>query len=236
VSIFNDTLVLQVLLTLVLVLVMWSVELFYVSVNAILFLLLISLYLYSLNLDILVNFLVVIDLGLFFALTALILNFSTLYSNTLGLSISPRQIYKFTLFLSLFVIYKLTFNLLSPLVNTPETVLVYLLQENLYFNWLNFFNSLYSNDLNLLNDVYFNFNIGEFVVLNFLLYLAILISYLLVVVLKSLNLLNFTKSKKLPILTFFKTQGLQKQLMQSASVRVWSKSKKLSNGFTENLS
>lgn len=237
--IFNDTLLIQALTLLTLLLVIWSTELFYTSLNSILFLLTVSLYMYTLNLDILVNFLIIIDLGLFFALTALVLNFSILYSSTLGLIFtSARFTYKFTLVCVFLLVLKFVFGLGVTSWFFTEVPEAFLIQENFYFNWLNVVNSFYPNDLAMMSDVYFNFNFGEFVILNFLLYLAILVSYLLIIMLKSLNILSSTPLKtnfKLPTLHFFKTQGFQKQVMQSASVRVWSKGKEANRGFTKNL-
>lgn len=237
--IFNDVLLLQLLIMLTLVSVLWSSELLFTGLNSVLFLLLVSLYLYALNLDVLVNFLIVIDLGLFFSLIALVLNFSTLYSSSLNpLFSSSRTFYKVSALIVLSAFVKLLFGMGGVLPYLETNVVSYLLQENFYFNWLNVLHLPFPNDLSLLNDVYFNFNLGEFVILNFLLYLAILTSYLLTILLKSTGILTLSTapySSKVPTFHFFKTQGFQKQIMQSASVRVWSKTKVRKLGSTENL-
>lgn len=80
---FNDFLCLQFLLFLILILLNTNIELFFIILNSILYLFIIVCYTWLHDVEIIINFLLIIDLGVFFILLAFLLNLTQLFTKLL---------------------------------------------------------------------------------------------------------------------------------------------------------
>jgi hypothetical protein len=225
----NDYFAIQVLLLLLIILFYNYTELFFSILNLITILLLFSAYLWLYNSDLYTNFILIIDLGLFFVLLCFLINVSWLFSNDTGklsnLKIMHDWIFILSILLLCIVLSSfLNFNL-TP--RTESVVHNFLLNfELFFFNWISIYQTLFLSDLQLMGDVYFNFNLLEFILLNFLLYIAILITYFF------LNYFTlFMKFSKQIVQTnqnfnfvfLLKSQDMQRQIIQAQSVKAWFK-------------
>ena len=89
----NDFFLLQFLLTVTLLLFFYISENFFFILNAVTYLTAISALLWLHDLDIFVNFLVIIDLGVFFVLIAILVNVSSLFQNTYLFSLLNKLVF-----------------------------------------------------------------------------------------------------------------------------------------------
>lgn len=199
-------------------------ESFYLIINSILFLSFISVYLWFYNLDVYVNFLIIIDLGLFFTMLGFSLNLVQLFGVTNYISILNYKI------LIIFIILLLNINYFTSFfLILPNTLYSFLMLS--FYNWYSLFFIQYSNDLQLLSEIYYNYNFIEFIIMNLLLYIGIFIIFTLI----NLKLyitkitINSTTSNSKTLLEnnffhiFFKSQNSQTQINQTMTVRVWSR-------------
>lgn len=190
---------------------MW--DSFFVIINAIVYLAITSLFSWLLDADIYINFLIIIDLGVFFVLLSFLVNFISLFQ-TKRLNFSNSTL--------LVVLPALLITSHSAAVTTPLLPL-----QITHYNWYSVFNFTYFTDLQLLSDVYYVFFPFEFVLMNCYLYLAILALYFM-----QLFFNNFKFRKSLNSETgsvtnqrglWMRSQNAQEQTTQRASVRVWNK-------------
>lgn len=225
----NDFLLIQFLLLFILILLNSNIELFFIILNSILYLLLIVCYSWLHDVDIIINFLLIIDLGVFFILLAFILNLIYLFSQLLNTNQLSKNLLLCIIILLLCTIIQYFFNL------TINLLYIVYIQINwffllIYYNWFNIFNIIYFSDLQLLSEIYFFFNLLEFLIMNIILYLTILIiyfglhnwywlkTYLYLNQLKFLIFLN-----QYQIHYFFKIQNMQNQILTRGVVRIWEK-------------
>jgi len=217
----NDFLFLQITLFSSLIFFLFITENFFLLINSIIFLFLISSFLWAVDLDVYVNFLIIIDLGVFFVLIAFLINLSHLFQASHSfLKKSTLTAFGYTMF-NVLLVYSTTIEATttSNLMELPCTLSLY--------NWYSVYNFTYFSDLQLLSDLYYSFFSFEFVLMNFYLYLAIFLVYILLFVIKlfdyktSDSLEYFNNNKTI----FIRYQDLQKQVNQTATVRVWSKKK-----------
>jgi len=219
VSLVNDFLLLQLTLFISLIFFLLITENFFLLINSIIFLLLISTFLWTADLDIYVNFLLILDLGVFFVLIAFLINLSHLFQS--NQSFNKQQ-------MPLILGYALVHFLLmvsGTVESTTSTTLLSLPCTLSLYDWYAVFSFSYFSDLQLLSDLYYSLFSFEFLLMNFYLYLAIFITYLLFFLIKLLSyncstgFTNKTTNKTI----FIRYQSLQKQINQTATVRVWSK-------------
>lgn len=229
INLFNDFLIIQFLLLFILLLLNSNIELFFIILNSILYLLLIVCYSWLQDVDIIINFLLIIDLGVFFILLAFILNLFHLFTQLLN----NNQLSKVTLIICFIFIlcivsqyfYNLTMNL--DYIMYLQINWFFLL---IYYNWFNIFNIIYFSDLQLLSEIYFFFNLLEFIIMNVIIYLSIIIVYLGLhnwYWLKTYTYLNQLKFlifiNQYQIHYFFKIQNMQNQILTRGVTRIWIK-------------
>lgn len=229
VLLLNDFLIIQFFLVFILLLLNTNIELFFILLNSIIYLLLIVCYTWLHDVEIIINFLLIIDLGVFFILLAFLLNLTSLFTQTLDMSQLNKQIY---LGLFLLVIYLTVQYILNLILNYNYTVYFgyswFMLIT--YYNWYNIYNIIYFSDLQLLADIYFFFNLLEFVIMNLIIYLSIFIVYFGIhnwYWLKTYIFFNQLKYlmriNNYHIQYFFKTQNMQNQIQTKGVTRIWSK-------------
>lgn len=196
-----------------------------------LYLILLGLFLLTDDLDILVGFLWVIDLGVGLVFFIFILHFSTFSHQKPTLDKSARVFVLSTfLITSLFV---LVFIFLEPASNQHLGCIKG--TWFFYLSWFDFYDFYYAytvTDLNLLREVYFYQNSLEFFFINFVLFYGIVCSVLLCFLLKrffsyltSQQFKDFGLHKKAHSALFIRNQDFLKQQSTSAGSRVWSKRK-----------
>lgn len=211
VFLFNEFLLIQLILLLLLFFVVLASDYVFVLLNSVLFLVVSGLLLWLLELDVYVNFLMVIDLGVFFVLIALLVNFISLFQSYN--SLNPSFIF-FLLSLSFFFFLKL------QLVASPSN-----LMHITFYNWFSIYSLNYFTDLQILSDVYYLFNSFEFIYMNFYLYLTIFAVYLYFNLKRAAELnLNLKVSSYLThgnSSVLMKQQDFHKQAQQLSTVRVW---------------
>lgn len=224
----NDYFVIQLLLIFLFIFFFYYTELFFVILNLIFILLLFALYLWLYNADLYTNFLLVIDLGLFFSLMCFLLNVSWLFNTTQkfqgNLNIFLHWIFiagVYTLLIGIsyfFDLYSAVSTYCSPFVLNFEL---------LFFDWADLFAVVYLSDLQLMSDLYFNFSIFEFVTFNFILYIAVLSTYFFYNYFNLWLRNSFSSNLKFAHRThsvfILKTQDMQRQIIQTQSVKAWYK-------------
>lgn len=214
VHLFNDFIFLQLVLLSALVFTLLASDYLFLVLNSTLFLVIFGVLLWFAELDVYVNFLMVIDLGVFFVLAALLVNFVPLFQSHISSTFS-------TTLVSALLLFSVSSYLLGgelDYYSTPEII---------FYNWADIFGLNYFSDLQLLSDIYYVFNCFEFLIMNLYLYLTILTVYIF-----------FTLKRLLEVSSVFtgnmfqnngahsvvmKQQDFHKQSQQLATVRVWSR-------------
>jgi hypothetical protein len=228
-ELLNDFLLLQLLLLLLLLLINTNIELLFIIFNSIIYLFIIVCYSWLYDVDILINFLLIIDLGVFFILLAFIVNLVNLFTQILfNNQLSKNLLLIFSL-LCLCLLIQYYFNLI---INLSYTLY---LQINwffllIYYNWFSIFNIIYFSDLQLLSEIYFFFNILEFLIMNIIIYITIFIIYLGIhnwhwfktyIYYNQLHFLLHINQFQFQY--FFKIQNMQNQILTRGSTRIWLK-------------
>lgn len=217
----NDFLLLQLTLLLSLVFFLLITENFFLLVNSIVFLFLMSAFLWTMDLDIYVNFLLILDLGVFFVLIAFLVNLSHLFqsNHTFNKQQTPLVLG--------YLLINLLFIFFGTIESTSTTSLLGLPCTLTLYDWYSVFNFTYFSDLQLLSDLYYSLFSFEFILMNFYLYIAIFITYLLFFLIKLAGYSSVGESlcRTTNKTIFIRYQSMQKQINQTATVRVWSKKK-----------
>lgn len=219
---FNDLLLLQLTLLLILVFVSLTSDYLFIVFNSTLFLVAFGIILWFSELDVYVNFLMVIDLGVFFVLAALLVNFIPMFQ--VYISSTTRPIFLVALVLISFAAFPV--NVKSDIPSTFGVV---------FYNWFDVFGLNYFSDLQLLSDVYYVFNCFEFLVMNVYLYLTIFTVYIFFTLKKLLESSSasgkgvFNNSGTYSVI--MKQQDFHKQSQQVATVRVWSRQRPATERF-----
>jgi hypothetical protein len=234
---FNESFILQFFLYLCLLFFFLNLDNFFMLVNSIIYLILVSVYAWNEDIDILINFLIIIDLGLFFIFFAFLIHNTNLFSYTIKKNIIIKVL--FTVMLLVILYYYLHHNYFFLL---KYSNLINFLYSYNYYNYFNIFNLIFFTDLQLLTELYFVYNFLEFIIMNFYMYIAIIAVYYLINFTTLLESFNFDSIlfKKYRVNTlffneFFKTQNMQKQINTSVSTRVWLKKKTLVSDTKTNL-
>jgi len=240
-SVFNDFFLIQLFIIIIVSFFYSIYEPFYLIINSVFFLILVSVYAWLNDLDIIINFLIIIDLGVFFIFFAFALNLVQLFSwhkssffNSWGWFLTASL----TIFLML-----LQYSFSSYFVNWNYQNMLWLWCFNVsYYEWYGVYMFAFYSDLQLLSDVYFKFNFVEFFFINVILYLIIVIVYFvmninqLVFVIYQLTVYNyFINYHKFNFYYYLKSQNFTKQTFFKTNVRVWAKTKKTSIDFKANV-
>ena len=189
------------------------------------------------DLDILVGFLWVIDLGVGLIFFLFILHFSNFLHQKNLYNTTNRLFY----FLINFVLFYCMFNYTFSFNNFNLSKYF----NNLWFwdiswyNYYHFFNTAHITDLNLLREIYFYSLSSEFIIINFMLLYGLFISILFIFLIKRIfNILTFAQIfntaliSTLQTFVFIRNQNFIKQQNTSIGTRVWKKNKNLNlNGF-----
>ena len=215
---FSEFFILQFFTVVILIFFFFFWDSFFLIINALSFLAVAALFAWLLDADIYINFLVIIDLGVFFILLGFLLNFISVF--TLTRSFLRRRGFYFILLLGFSVLgYSGDSSTLPPLCS----FLV------LFYDWFSIFSLFYFTDLQLLSDIYFTFSGLEFLLMNFYLYTVIVCLYILRRCSYPHLYTNPTKTSLychsgLTVRgNFMRLQDLQAQALVRASVRAWSK-------------
>lgn len=190
-------------------------DLLFVTLHALGILVIVALLSWLLDADIYINFLIIIDLGLFFVLISFFLNLHTLFQSTRPERFTVRGSYLVFLF---FIVFSTTnLNLIPLLLNTSSIT---------YYDWYSLLNLSYFADLQLLSDLYYTGFLFEFLLMNIYLYVTIFILLLIQYGQKVINYLpkvhqRFTALDLALTGDIVRTQNTTKQERTVARVRVW---------------
>lgn len=237
----NDYFLVQLSLILVLFFINSSKDIFFSLLNSIIYLGLIAVYSWLDDADILINFLIIIDLGVFFILLAFTLNLTKLFTYNLATTNTHYSLLYFSVFFALIFVFQYLYG----------SEFCYLIHSNFlklwsflltFYNWYSVFSFVYFTDLQLLSEIYFHFNLLEFIVMNFVIYFTIVLIYFILTLstlYKSVSTLFylpvFKQFNKFNNNFFIKSQNLQNQLSTRANLRVWSRSSFKYNDFKANV-
>jgi len=91
-----------------------------------------------------------------------------------------------------------------------------------FYVWYSILNLTYFTDLQLMSELYYVYNSFEFILMNFYLYITILLIYFLFVLVKHYEMTGFKIASSRPSddNIYQKYQNFQKQIKQTATVRV----------------
>jgi len=224
----NYLLFVQVLLIIVLFFVYWLTDTIILINFGILYLIILSSMLMYLDSDILISFLVVIDLGVFLILISFSLNLiKYLNSKLIFINIIKNTFLMVSIFTFITLVFFYIFN------NNLNINF-----NNCWFFFINYINYYYTNfiiiisDMVVFKEIYFKINSLEFILISILIIVALLCVYLIITLFslfinknkRNINrkLINSTKNDS----TFFlKVQNQQNQYSIPASCRVFSKKK-----------
>ena len=222
-----DSMLLQIFIILSLLSISYASETFYIVVYSIVFLTLTSAVLWLNNLDVFVNFLLIIDLGLFFAMLGFIINLVNMFSPSPRLRSfsTPLVVMILVTVIGIYCILNLDFRSLDAASHVAPH---FNFNLSLY-DWFSIYNLTFFSDLQLLAEVYFKFNFVEFIIMNLVLYLGVFLVYVLLnyktTTLRAHKTISTRQSGYSSIPQtfdiFMKTQSFQKQINQSMTVRVW---------------
>lgn len=228
---FNEYLFLQILLILVIFFLFWITDIYNLLILGIFYLFLFSIMALYNDVDILISFLIIIDLGVFLVLFAFLLH--------LNKFLTFKNIYDYSFknlfILSIIIVFITFFYIFINFTN------IYNFNKIIEYTWFFFisyidyyylYNTVIYSDMHLLKEIYFHINSFEFVCISIFLIIGIMVLYFLlnyltlfilkfnILINKNLKILNKNNS-----VTFFKFQNYNKQINTSASSRVWSKIK-----------
>lgn len=190
------------------------------------YLIIIVIYGWFLEFDVYINFLMVIDLGLFFIILAFVINFTNLYNYNFTQAINFKNtLLLVSLSLIIYFVY---------IVSTDYNCSTSPLNNNLISisltNWYDLYNTVYMSDLQLWSDIYYILNFFEFVVANLIIYVGITVIVLIIKITDNIHMLKnnlnfktYFKNNELNYDIFMKYQNTQKQVNKTGLVRVWTK-------------
>lgn len=215
VFLFSEFFLLQITVLVVLFFFFLFWDSFFLIINAVCFLGVIACLAWLIDADIYINFLIIIDLGVFFILLGFLLNFISTFT-TARLDFYRRDY--FLAFFILCLLVRCSGSAVSGFVSFfPNTVT--------FYDWYGIFGLYYFTDLQLLSDIYYTLSGLEFIIMNFYLYVIIVCLYVLRRC-RDYDLSFFTSSFSGGLTVrgnFLRVQDLQAQSLVRASVRTWSR-------------
>lgn len=225
---FNIVLLIQIFLILIVFFLFWVTDLLTLVSCGILYLIMGSLLLFFLDSDILINFLLIIDLGVFFIFISFIMMISKYIDNKYNYTNSIKNIFIFLIVF--FIIYFYIIYLFSLDLNLNFTLSWNFFINFINYNYINFL--IYTTDMVLYKEIYFNINYLEFILINLQLSLSLILIYILYLLIlkinfKYLNIFNINKIsfKKINSIYFFKSQNYFYQYNVPANSGVFFKKK-----------
>ncbi len=218
----------QCFLIFIIIFLYWLTDLSFLLIVGIVYLFILSGLCFYLETDILICFLIIIDLGVFFILLAFTIHFLK-YINKKYLFINSVK--------NVFIVLILIFLLLGIVLFTFNPNFI----QKLSYNWIFFLNYInytathqiiWLSEMQLFKEIFFNFNSFEFILISILLFIDLLCIFFLYKILykitsNSLKSYNFDKIDfiKLGSVYFFKTQNYFNQYKVPAVSRVFKKIK-----------
>lgn len=222
-----DVLILQTLILLLVYFFSKIEELYQVIFNSFLFLVLVSFALYLEDFDIIVNFLIIIDLGVFIILFLFSFSIYLMFNS----KNSKRNDVKYSLLVAIFIgalvaLGHLSKNLNINVVASYEACWFFFIS---YYNYYTLFFTNLKTDLQLLREIYFALNTWEFFVVNLLiLYGVIFVLYFYTFTQRSTAQVvathavhQLTLDKQTNQLNFLRLQDFMQQKFTVSGVRVW---------------
>ena len=228
---FNELIVLQILLLVTLIYFTTTFNIITIWYLAGLYLVLIGWWLLLDDADIFVGFLWVIDLGVGLIFFIFILHYSTFLHQKPSFNKTNHTLLYLPLAIIGFlaVIFSLAPTFLTNSISTFYKIWFFLIS---WYDYYDFFFSATVTDLNLLHEIYFSHNSFEFFLINFFLFYGIISSILASFLIKRIfNFLNYTEFMNTNFLTktnstyFVRSQDYLKQQKMSAASRLWAKKK-----------
>ena len=233
----NDYFIIQLILISIVFFIYFVNELFNLLILSIFYLIILSMMTLLNDSDILISFLIIIDLGVFFVLFSFLLHLTKFLTYKNINDTSFKTLFSFSLFLSYIFLFNYTTNFYT--IWNYNKIIEY--TWFFFINYLDFytiFNTNLKSDMHLLKEIYFHINSIEFILISIFLIIGILSLYFLLNLItlfnNKLNINNIQNIKKFNINTsvsFFKYQNFNKQINTSANSRVWTK---LKNDFKTN--
>jgi len=228
---FNEYIFVQISIIIILFFLFWLTDIYNLLIISFVYLLLISLLTLYLDIDILISFLIIIDLGVFLILFAFLLHLSKFLTFKNIYDLSFKNIFIFCTTLTFLLIYNYCVNFYTS-YNFNKIIeftwFFFISYMDFYYIW----NTVINSDMHLLKEIYFHTNSIEFIIISIFLTIGILVLYFLlnfiIIYILKCNLFNNINLKKLnknTSITFFKIQNYTKQINTSASSRVWTKIK-----------
>lgn len=226
---FSEIFFLQCALLCILYFIYTTKEIYYLIVNCIFFLGLVSILLWLFDADVYTNFLIIIDLGVFFVLLAFLLNLTKLFQSDTSVGESQRTHRKSIMITTSVLLFSLIGSLMFCNYERLSYFLYSWISEPICYDWFSLYNFVYFSDLQLLTEVYFHVNIFEFILMNLFIYVGIL----LIALTLNLELPNTSEQKNTLMLNSYlitkkfekhlyqRSQNLQFQIKRSATVRAW---------------
>ncbi len=182
--------------------------------------------------DVLVAFLLVIDLGIFFILITFVIHLSKFLVNKNYTDITFRNLFYINiLFFFLFlVLYVLNFSNDYNFNKMIENIWFFYIS---YYNYYDFSTAVLNSDMQLYKEIYFHLNNFEFFIVSIGIYFGIITSLVIFnlinksILKNNLTLVNNIKKYNRANSTYFsKYQDIIKQIYLPATTRIWSKHKK----------
>lgn len=229
--IFNDILILELLLLTTVIFYTTSYNLLTLLYNGGLYLIFLGLFLLLNDADIYVGFLWVIDLGVGLVFFIFILHFTSFLHQKSQLNLS----YRYFFFIINFINFLIILFYFSP--SNADKTLYHDLSKTWFFrlthtDYYNTYNTYEVTELNLLKNSYFLINSFEFFIVNFSLFFGLLTAILMCFMIHRIfNFLNYSQIINLKLLNnldtnfFIRTQNFITQQNTAGVVKVWIKSK-----------
>lgn len=226
---FNDLLLLQLFILINIHLFFNIQDLFTMITNSVIYLLLMAAYMYLLDGDIYVSFLLILDLGVFFIFFSFLISLTDLFVNKFYVNSSYNVLNYFLKYVVVEVPFLFLFYNPNFLNNLMEYSWVFFVTHTNYFSLLS---GTFQSDMQLLRYVFFYNSYLEFVLLSVLIYFSIFIiasfyNFISIFRLYSYDYKNtiLGKNNANNSVYFFKKQNFNKQVSSKSSTRSWFRKK-----------
>lgn len=224
----NEYFLIQFLIIVIIIFINTSSNLLYTLLHSIVYLLLLSIYAWLNDYDVLINFLIIIDLGIFLILLAFIFNSLYLYNNDNNRLINSRTIIHLYVYMFICMIIQIWYTWMTVMVmDYIQLCEQYFI---IYYNWYSILQLTYFSDLQFLSEIYFHFNLVEFIIMNILLFITVIAIFMglnIWYLAKIYQLIKWFQTNfyysYLHSDIFFRYQDMQNQILIKGHSRVWSK-------------
>lgn len=231
INMLNDVLILQILIVMSVFFLFWCTDVFSTLLLSVMYLLMLSINVFILDADIIVSFLIIIDLGVFLVMFSFMLHVTKFLQlknyHDLSLSNLNKTISLITLLITYY--YLVFFENSSNSVKDVENSWFFYIS---YYDYYKINNVFINSDLQLLKELYFYINNYEFFVISICIYIGLITAYSIFnfsyKFITNLNVGLITGLKSFNIAEasyFFRYQNIIKQSTTTPSSRVWLKKK-----------